>query len=212
MRRWFFVLLSVATCSLGSEAQTVFARGGNLFVLGKPGHAKRLMASGRDSDPSMSPDGKRVVFVRGTPGRTIETGAGSVEAKEIWVADSKGGRPVRIVRGEGSQDPRKVLAGFRAPQFSPDGRLIYFLSHAYATSDAVHRVDVNTRKVSFVCDGNTLEVVRKGEHRGHLIVLRHRYTAQGSSDEYWLMDPHGKEVRRIGGEKEQERFKKKHLR
>ena len=178
--------------------------------VGKSGAAGKPTAADKDLD--VSPDGKRIVFVRGTPGRTIETAAGAVEAKEIWVAGSGGDRPERVVRGNDDPDPKKVLAGFRAPQFSPDGRRIYFLSRAYATSDTVHRVDLNTRKLSFVSDGNSLEVVRKGKYRGHLIVSKHKYTAEASYDAYWLLTPDGKEVRRIGGEDDYARFRKEHIR
>jgi len=62
------------------------------------------------SDPAVSPDGTRLAFVVGRPGRT--------RASEIWITDIDGGHPVRL---------RELGRAYRRPAFSPDGRrLAYF--------------------------------------------------------------------------------------
>ena len=46
---------------------------------------------------------------------------------------------------------------------------------------AVHVVDVKTGAEHFVCPGNSLEVLRKGQYTGHLLITQHRYFLAGGS-------------------------------
>ena len=79
---------------------------------------------------------------------------------------------------------------------------MYFRSSAWAVSDAVHGVAVRTKRVWFVCDGNSVDVVRRGRHRGDLIVEKHKYRPNegGAYDAAWLVTPQGKEIKRYDGE------------
>jgi Tol biopolymer transport system component len=67
--------------------------------------APLIRSSGRESDPSYSADGGRIVDI------SDQTGA-----DEVWVSDSEGGNRVQITRLRGQHPAR--------PRWSPDGRLI----------------------------------------------------------------------------------------
>ena len=92
-----------------------------------------------------------------------------------------------------------VLAGFSSPQFSTDGRYVFFLSSAWATSGALHVVDTTNRKEHFVCAAHDFQVVRSGKYRDHLLVFQHRYfILSGSYDWFWIFSPDGKEIGPVG--------------
>ena len=108
------------------------------------------------ADSLTSPDGKWIVFVKPVPGPGIETGIGNDEApSELWQVDSKGRHPTLLVRCRNSDesDMRQVIAGFHDLRFSPDGRLVYFTTNAWATSVALHMVDTTTCREHFICSG-----------------------------------------------------------
>ncbi|HEX9939308.1 MAG TPA: hypothetical protein VGB15_19350 [Longimicrobium sp.] len=181
-------------------AQGVTAENGNLFYRHSPATApRRITALGLDSQPQMSADGRHVVFVRATPGDSVETALGWRQATALWTVGIDGSQPRMILRGRGSTDPERTLADFQKPMFSPDGRWVYFLSSAWATSAAVHTVDVASGQERFVAPGNSLDVLYRGKYAGHLLVSQHRYFLGGGSyDWFWLIAPDGKEVGPVG--------------
>ena len=215
MRKWSLLpicsILTLAFSSAPSKAQSVFAKDGNVFIRHSPGQTKQLTTLGCDSQPSLSPDRTRVAFVRRTPGKTVQTSLSDTEATELWVVNSDGKQPELLVSGKEDEDPKRSLADFSSPQFSPDGRRIYFMSVGWVTSGAVHVVDIQSKRESFVSPGNTLDVIQKGKYRGYLIAQKHKYffgAKVGSYDHYWLLTPNGKEIRRIGGERNYWNFKR----
>jgi dipeptidyl aminopeptidase/acylaminoacyl peptidase len=190
------LILLASVC--GTSAQTVSVKEGNIYWKGS-GAARQLTTSGHDSDPSLSPDGHSVVFVRGTPGKMISHGAGEDEATELWLIDVDGKNATMLLRGKEDPEPKAVLVDMNAPQFSPDGKKIYFVSAAWATSGAVHVYDLQSKQQKFLCPGNDLHVVRTGDYKGHLLVTQHRYFIGGGSyDWFWLLKPDGSEVGAVG--------------
>jgi hypothetical protein len=181
-------------------AQRVEARGGNLFYhASAQAPPRQLTTSGRDRDQRLSPDGRTVAFIRGTPGNLVMTALDREEATELWIIRTDGSGARMLVRGRTADDPRRTLASMQSPQFSPDGRRIYFLSTAWVTSAAVHAVDTSTGREWFVAPGNSLEVVPSGRYAGHLLVGQHRYfLAGGSYDWLWLLTPDGSDVGPVG--------------
>lgn len=119
---------------------------------------------------------------------------------EIWISTADGRQPRRLLAAKPDDDPRRNLAGFNNLAFSPDGRALYVLTEAWATSNALHRVELDSGKTRFICDANAVEVVTQGPSAGHLRVQKHKYFPQGGSYEAWfLISPAGKEISRIGG-------------
>lgn len=179
--------------------RTVIEEKGNLVLAEANGEKRKLTSSGQDTQPSLAPDGKALVFVRTGSGSKLQSASGEVDANEIWWMDVVSGRSRRLVRSSASDDPKKFLGALQAPQLSPDGKTVFFLSAAWATSSAVHAVDVATGAVRFIAAGNSLEVIPQGEHRGRLIVQVHKYFLGGGSyDWFWLLEPDGREVGPIG--------------
>jgi dipeptidyl aminopeptidase/acylaminoacyl peptidase len=174
-------------------------RNGNIFLRPAEGAIRQLTTSGRDSLPVISPDGQSVVFARAVADKKIATGSGDVEAAELWQIRADGTEPERLVAPREAEDMKDVIASFSDIQFSTDGRSVFFVTPAYATSGAVHVVDLNTRKEHFVMAGSDLEVVRSGEYRDCLLVGQHRYFIGGGSyDWIWLFRPDGKEIGPVG--------------
>jgi hypothetical protein len=106
-----------------------------------------------------------------------------------------------LVRQHPTDEPKTNLTSFQAPVFSPDGQRVYFLSEAWATSLAVHVVDVRTAKEHFVIDGSDLQVAASGTHRGDLLVGRHMYIGDAANlhaeDQVWLVSPEGQPLRAL---------------
>ncbi len=184
--------------ALPALAQSVSVKNGNIQFTNKAGRTMALTSSGRDSDPCLSADGRLVAFVRATPERKVPKDLGD-ETSEIWIVGSDGKYPRKVVEPKAAEKMEDVLAEMRVPQFSNDGRKLFFESSAWATSGAIHVLDLGTRKEHFVCGGGRLEVIRSGEYKDCLLVQQHRYFLGGGSyDWYWLLHADGKEIGPVG--------------
>ena len=155
--RYCRTLLVVALISMSAthvSAQSVSESDGNLFFNDAFGNSVQLTRSGLDFAPSLSPNGKLVVFVRHTPGQQVHTGLGDVEAHEIWVVGVDGRHAHRLVRGKEDATWKSTLADLDKPQFLSDSRRVAFESGLAAVTDRVYLVDVKTGRVRRVTDGN----------------------------------------------------------
>ena len=183
-------------------ADRLSVRHGDLYYR-HAGKTTRLTTGGHVGDCDLSLDHRWIAYVWHTPGRPIDTniGPGALGQVRIIGTDGKHGRA--LVTTHDAKEVEDLLAGLTSPCFSPDAKTVYFLSQAYAVSDALHAVDVATGKQRFICDANTVRVVTTNGYgyRGDLVVNRHKYfIAGGSYDWFWLITPEGKEIGPVGPE------------
>ncbi len=188
-------------------AQSVTVKAGNVFIK-KSGGERQLTKLGRDADAALSPDGRFVVFTRNNakPPDDPQTCLTGARADQLHRFDLASGKDEILITGRNADAPPQQLCGFDQKQFSSDGRRLYFLSPAYATSAALHYYDFAARAVTFVAPANAVIVLNfcKGEHRDQLVLNQHRYFIGGGSyNWYWLFDSAGKkEIGPVGDEDE----------
>ncbi len=195
-----FLTILLAFLSTVCNAQSVYESNGSIFLKDQKGSEIRLTYSGRDSEPSLSPDGAMVAFVRDTPQKRIWTGIGEAPATELWIVDVSSKKAERVLRAKNSDKMEERLSGFHALQFSQDSDSIYFLSEAWATSGAVHRLNLTTKKERFIVPGLGFEVIREGEYSGYLKVRIRKYYEEfgrGAYDCDYVLTPEGKEIKVI---------------
>lgn len=157
----------------------------------------------KDSEKVYSPDKQFFAFVRSSD-ETVASGSGDVSADVIWMGttEKKTSYPL-FRRGATMKSGQPIgdiyLGGISDLQFSDDNKEIYFLNAAYAVSHAVLAIDIKTRKIRYVIDGSSLEIVRTGKNKGKLIVQRHKYKPNGGGayEAKCLVTPEGKELRQL---------------
>ena len=187
---------------------TVTCKDGNIYLKPAGGEQVRLTDTGRDADPCLSHDGKRVVFVRDTPGVTIDTGAGDCNATELCLMDVAARKTEVLAKGTAGDDVKTVLAAMSNPCFSLDDTYIYFNSAAWAVSNSVQRLEIANKEIRFITDGNSIAVVPKGKHAGSLLISRAliKYDKHGESlgrgSYLWMYAPDGKGGKEVSGKED----------
>jgi Tol biopolymer transport system component len=200
MRLLLVLCFSAVTSAL---SQSVSVRDGNIQFTDKAGKTTALTSNGKDSGPGLAPDGKWVAFVRKVDGKKIATGSEEVDPTELWQVRTDGKEPSLLVKCRASEKPESVIAGFENLQFSTNGKLLYFVTSAWATSGAVHVVDTTNRKERYLFPGNNLKIVTSGEYKDCFLVQQHKYFVGGGSyDWFWLLRPDGKEIGPVGEDTE----------
>lgn len=179
------------------DAQSVSGSAGNIVYRSLGGVEHRITGGGLDSMPTLSVDGRWIVFVRRTPRDTVNTSLGWEERTELWVVRTDGSSARRLLRGHDGTAPETTLARFDSPLFSLDGRTVYFGSRGWVTSDALHSVDFATGSERFICGANGFELLKLGRYRGDLMVGQHRYGTNGSYDGTWIVSPRGQVLRQV---------------
>jgi hypothetical protein len=198
MKQTIFAILALAL-AFPAFAQTVAVQDGNIQFTDKSGKTTALTSGGRDSGPILAPDGKWVAFVRKVDGKKIATGSDEADPTELWQVRVDGKEPTMLLRCRESDKVESLIGGFDNLQFSTNGKLLYFVTPAWATSGGVHVVDTTNRKERFLFPGNDLRVVTGGEYKDCLLVQQHRYFIGGGAyDWFWLLRPDGKEVGPVG--------------
>jgi hypothetical protein len=169
-----------AAQSVSPSAAKVGEQFGNIIYYGSDGVQRQVTSEHKDGEPTLSPDGKTIAFIR------IESKARAQDEPDttaLWIADGPTRTAHRLVDPSTSRDPKKNFETVHKPTFSPDGRFLYVLAEAGSTTGAVHQVDVNTGAKRFVIDGNSIRVITSGPYRGDLLISRHKYhpAPQGGS-------------------------------
>lgn len=139
----------------------------------------------------IAPGGEHVYYIMLKPG-TDSYGNKNMEIEE-GINQNSSFRVLLI--SHFSNSPEKNLTGFSHLVLSPNAKRLYFETDAWATSPAIHAIDLSSGKATFVTLGSIACIVLSGEYQGDLIVQQHRYFIEGGShDDLWLYDPSGKEI------------------
>jgi hypothetical protein len=100
-----------------------------------------------------------------------------------------------ILNGRAGEKPEENLFGFTNLRLSPDASTLYFETEAWATSNAIHAVNIKTGAERFITSGSIACIVGSGQYQGDIIAAQHKYFVQGGSyDPLNLFTPQGKEV------------------
>lgn len=212
MKAIFFSLL-VSICVLSSpllRAESVLVHSGNVFLKSNNGKELQLTRTGHDSQPTLSENGKWVVFVREIPGKLDKRTPTVTEifANELWLVSTDGKTANRLVEYGRLSSKSGAISAIGQPQFFPDNRRIAFTAAWSVVEGSVHIFDLKTKKIQFISAGNSVEVVPMGQYKNHLIVQRHKYFLPGGSyDWYWLLNTTGAEIGAIGDEENLKMFR-----
>lgn len=195
-------------CPAQGAPPRVYSDAGNVYLQRdgakngiKNGAKTKLTSSEMDVDPVLAPNGAYVVYTRQGRGRTLHgydaSQQCSIEPRpdELRRIDVDGSADRLLLKGR-KGDPYHQLCDFRQKQFSSDGRRLYFLTPGWATSGALHVLDMRSGDERFLMPANDLLVLSfcANKYRDDLVVLAHRYFALGGSyDWYWLYDKNGKD-------------------
>jgi Tol biopolymer transport system component len=188
------------------HAQRITARSGSIWSVDNDGHEKRITDSGKDYQPSLSADGRSIVFVRHTKVAPYENQPQEMQVleSELWIADAQErGEPKPVLRLPVASPDGRSLWSFFTPKFSPKGRYVYFLAEFAATSHALCRLDVSSGRAILLTDALDFEVIMKGPHRGQILA---KIRTSGNAPDYgyttpvYLLAPNGKKISRVAGE------------
>lgn len=146
-----------------------------------------------------APGGKDVYYILADESKkgTEDYDGGSV----ISLKNFSRGIDEVLLNAKPSSDPKETLYGFSNLKLSLDAKTLYFETAAWATSSAIHSLDITTHKTTYITDGGLVCVIAGGEYQGDLIVQQHRYFVQGGSYDYlYLYDTKGKKIGLVAGD------------
>jgi len=160
--------------------------------------SRRVLATGY-IQPELSPDGKSVVFIKeevaGDPG--YDTARSS-----LWLADLASGKVRLLLASTPGTEVTTNLAAMWKPRFSLNGGFVYVLAEAWATSFAIHQINVSTGAHRYVTDGDLQFVIRQGRYAGYLMVQKHVYPKnidRGAYNPVFVIRPDGGESFMVPG-------------
>lgn len=137
----------------------------------------------------VAPGGEPIYYVMNAQGEPTDFG------DKIVISYDENRKKRTLLEAKPDDDPQSNLGDFSRLKLSPDGKTLFFESEAWATSNAIHAIDLQTGKQHFVVGGSIACVLGGGEYQGDLLVSQHRYFVQGGSyNPLYLYTPAGKRV------------------
>lgn len=155
------------------------------------------LSGGAVAEPDLSADRLSVVFVR-------ELGN---KQRGIWIAQTNGSGERKLrdaaVRWNGALC---AASRFHSPQWSIDGRSVFFVAECTATTGALWRLDIASQVVTpLIADAAAYRVIHAGQYRGYLIANQRSLPTKATAPRYpaypfFLFTPEGKLVQQVGEE------------
>ena len=201
-----------------TDINKVSVENGNIYFSTDSNNVIQLTETSKDRSPILSSDEQTIVFIRKSNRKAYSLGYDilytpeDIHADQLWIIGINDKKERMLVKdwNPDIDDPNgnldvttqltKVISDIYddSLQFSPNGKKVYFITYAWATSGAIHSVNIDGTNEHFIVAGNYLEVINRGILKGNLIVQQHRYRDSGGYDWFWLFSPEGKEMGVIG--------------
>lgn len=211
-----FIVLIAAMSASSAYGLSVYLKEGDVYVADDSAAECRLTFLGNNSEPRLSPDGKKIIFVRykkedvskGKNNLSLSArGPFPADHDAIWSMDADGGAKRMIVKNyySGVEDASKYLCSFEHLAFAPDGKYIYFLAKpAHNQGRAVFcRAGIDGADVRTFPGFNEFDGVVGGDtqdkYHGDIVVYQRKHSEDGSGGG-WLaavIDPDGKILEKI---------------
>ncbi|GEM_PF-6850883 len=133
---------------------------------------------------------------------SMGSGNGDNTNNELWLINDSTGDKRLLAACKDAQEMENEICDIESPQFSLDKSRVYFESSAWATSGAIHVVDLKNGKEKYLCPGNGLQVIGSGKYKGDIVTSMHKYRGGegGSYDHFFVVGPDGKELKDLGEE------------
>lgn len=198
----FILFFTFAFPVFAGEKFKAYAKADHIYLFSKiKKQTIQVTHSGVSHDPVLSPNEKWLVFVRRSNHLIPRACAFSLTktnyADEVLIVDLNTMHKKILVNVHPDCDhPKKVIIDPNDLQFSPDSKTLYFATSAWATSGAIHAIDVDGKNLRYVTYANEYHVIQNWKYRGDLIAYQHRYHDKGGSYDWdWLFTPQGKQIK-----------------
>lgn len=198
------LMLSIGALAAAERGASVAAVGGNVYLTRPNGERIEMTSGGHDYDPSLSLDGRYVVFARAVPGPPFREGPrGQQDRSELWIVGADGIGPRPLFSGEVRNGDFRYVE-FSVPHLSLDNRYVYFAIPLAAVCSGLVRLDRRTSEVRILTPAKAFTVIESGKYRGYLVVMRrvdvfpYALGQGGAALPIWLYSPDGEPVRKIG--------------
>jgi hypothetical protein len=169
----------------------------NVVYTDSHGTDRNLTSSGVNTQPNLSPDKRLVVFLKKVKGQN----------KEIWTVRTDGSGAQLVFGGPVRWKDRWCPSStYRSPQWSIDGRAIFFVTDCTSMTGALWRLEIGSRKVrSLIPEAVLYGVIQSGLYRGYLIANQRTLPTSASPARYpvynfFLYAPDGARIKQIGDE------------
>jgi len=185
------VIVGIIAGRLGAQ-DVAYVRDGRIWVSGSDGRATELTAGPRDSQPSISSDGKVVVFCRIDPSDDFRT--------EIYSVRRSDHSEYRLFSGPVHYRGQEIrYLGW--PALDASGHTLFLIARHSVTTGALFSIDLPSGTERYLTDGAEFAVVRSGPNAGKLLVNQ-RFTDQRVARyEWWLFTSDGERIRLVTRER-----------
>jgi tricorn protease len=153
-----------------SSREADFPRRIELYSVAAAGGMARRLSTHEGRDGCFTPGGDRIAYVRG-PGTWFRKGYRGSSNDDIWICDADGSNNRQLTSGLGMDDH---------PQWSPDGRWLYFVSDCCGGLANVVRLEIERGTALPLPDRAPEAVTSHGDDR----VRRMRLSGDGSTVVY----------------------------
>lgn len=191
----FAVLLAFPCFLSGSEAIEV---NGNVFIRSNDGSVKQLTSGGLDYDPSLSCDGKAVVFVRRAERKNNlapDSELGEKDGSELWTVTVNVPASERRVFGGGAE--RAKWFGLFGPRFSANSGVVYFLRW-FGNGYSLYALSLRTGDTTRLTDNPVPRIWTMCGDNGVVAEEDHLKMVGGHIYLYWLFDEGGRRRSLVG--------------